>query len=46
VRTFLTSLSGQRLHAVMLLSLPGLRPAEHAGCAGRMWTLSRARSMW
>jgi integrase len=31
VRVFLSSLAGQRLHAVMLLSLLGLRPAEVCG---------------
>jgi integrase len=31
VRVFLASLAGQRLHAVMLLSLLGLRPAEVCG---------------
>lgn len=31
VRVFLGSLTGQRLHAVMLLSLLGLRPAEVCG---------------
>jgi integrase len=31
VRQFLGSLTGQRLHAVMLLSLLGLRPAETCG---------------
>jgi integrase len=31
VRAFLASLTGQRLHAVMLLSLLGLRPAETCG---------------
>jgi integrase len=31
VRVFLSSLTGQRLHAVMLLSLLGLRPAETCG---------------
>ncbi|MGH3928215.1 MAG: site-specific integrase, partial [Pseudonocardiaceae bacterium] len=31
VKTFLTSLAGERLHAVMLLSLLGLRPAEVCG---------------
>jgi integrase len=31
VRTFLGTLVGQRLHAVMLLSLLGLRPAEVCG---------------
>ncbi|HEX6402405.1 MAG TPA: site-specific integrase, partial [Pseudonocardiaceae bacterium] len=31
VRAFLSSLVGQRLHAVMLLSLLGLRPAEVCG---------------
>jgi integrase len=31
VRVFLSSLIGQRLHAVMLLSLLGLRPAETCG---------------
>ena len=31
VRQFLMSLTGQRLHAVMLLSLLGLRPAETCG---------------
>jgi len=28
VRVFLSSLAGQRLHAIMLLSLLGLRPTE------------------
>lgn len=31
VKTFLASLTGQRLHAIMLLSLLGLRPAEVCG---------------
>jgi integrase len=31
VRVFLSSLTGQRLHAIMLLSLLGLRPAEVCG---------------
>lgn len=31
VKTFLTGIKGQRLHAVMLLSLMGLRPAEVCG---------------
>jgi integrase len=35
VRVFLASLTGQRLHAVLLLSLLGLRPAE---VCGLRWT--------
>lgn len=31
VKTFLASVAGQRLHAIMLLSLLGLRPAETCG---------------
>jgi site-specific recombinase XerC len=43
VWVFLGSLAGERLQAVMLLSLLGLRPAETCVCAGQTSTSTPAR---